>query len=148
MISIEVLRSFPYFAGVSPESLKAVAAIAEERAFAAGQPLFKEGETAHALYIVRSGEVDIVYQRHVDEGRVVDTVVAGDLIGWSSLVEPHRCTATAVPRQAGRAVQIDAAGIRNLCERDHTLGYHLLKALAETLSHRLQGALVQLAASE
>jgi CRP/FNR family cyclic AMP-dependent transcriptional regulator len=146
MVSIEVLRSFPYFAGVSTESLKAVAAITEERAFPAGQPLFKEGDPARALYILREGQVDIVYQRHVDEGRVVDTVVAGDLIGWSSLVEPCRCTATAVPREAGRAVRIDAAGIRNLCEQDHTLGYHLLKELAGTLSRRLQGALVQLAA--
>lgn len=146
MVSIEVLRSFPYFAGVSPESLKAVAAITEERTFPAGQPLFKEGEAAQALYILRAGEVDIVYQHHVDEGRVVDTVVAGDLIGWSSLVEPYRCTATAVPRAAGRAVRIDAAGIRKLCEHDHTLGYHLLKELAGTLSRRLQGALVQLAA--
>ena len=146
MVSIEVLRSFHYFAGVSAESLKAVAAITDERAFPAGQPLFKEGEPAHALFILRAGQVDIVYQRHVDEGRVVDTVVAGDLIGWSSLVEPYRCTATAVPREPGRAVRIDATGIRNLCERDHTLGYHLLKELAGTLSRRLQGALVQLAA--
>jgi CRP-like cAMP-binding protein len=125
-----------------------VAAITEERAFPAGQPLFREGDPAQALYILRAGEVDIVYQHHVGEGRVVDTVVAGDMIGWSSLVEPHRCTATAVPRTAGRAVRIDAAGMRALCDRDHTLGYQLLKELAATLSRRLQGALVQLAAGE
>ncbi len=146
MVSIEVLRSFPYFAGVSAESLKAVAAITEERDFPAGEPLFKEGEAAEALYILRAGEVDIVYQLHVDEGRVVDTAVAGDLIGWSALVEPFRCTATAVPSTAGRAVRIDAPGIRELCERDHTLGFHLLRELAGTLGRRLQGALVQLAA--
>jgi CRP/FNR family transcriptional regulator, cyclic AMP receptor protein len=146
MVSIEVLRSFPYFAGVSTDSLKAVAAVTEERAFAAGEPLFKEGDPARALYILRAGQIDIVYQRHSDEGRVVDTVVAGDLIGWSALVAPYCCTATAVPREPGRIVRIDAVGIRNLCDRDHTLGYHLLNALADTLSHRLQGALVQLAA--
>lgn len=33
MVSIEVLRSFPYFAGVGGESLRAVAATAEERSF-------------------------------------------------------------------------------------------------------------------
>lgn len=146
MVSIEVLRAFPYFAGVSAETLKAVAAITEERTLALGEPLFREGEPARALFILRNGQVDIVYQHHIGEGRVVDTVVAGDLIGWSSLVEPHRCTATAVPREAGRAVRIDGPGIRSLCEQDHTLGYHLLKELAGTLSRRLQGALVQLAA--
>jgi len=146
MVSIEVLRSFHYFAGVGGESLKAVAAAAEERPFKPGEPLFREGDLARALYILREGQIDIVYRLHEGEGRVVDTVVGGDLIGWSSVVEPYRCTATAVPRSFGRAVHIDAAAIRNLCDRDHTLGYHLLKELAATLSRRLQGALVQLAA--
>ena len=146
MVSIEVLRSFPYFAGVGADSLKAVAAAAEERPFKPGEPLFREGDIARALYILREGQVDIVYQLHEGEGRVVDTVVGGDLIGWSSVVEPYRCTATAVPRSFGRAVHIGAAAIRDLCDRDHTLGYHLLKELAATLSRRLQGALVQLAA--
>jgi CRP/FNR family cyclic AMP-dependent transcriptional regulator len=145
MVSIEVLRSFPYFAGVGADSLKAVAAAAEERPFKPGEPLFREGDPARALYILREGQIDIVYQLHEGEGHVVDTVVAGDLIGWSSLVDPYRCTATAVPRGSGRAVQIGAVAIRDLCERDHTLGYQLLKELAATLSRRLQGALVQLA---
>ena len=148
MVSIEVLRSFPYFAGVSPDSLKAVAEITDERSFPAGEPLFEEGDTAQSLYILRAGEVDIVYHCQDDDGCVVDTVVAGDLIGWSALVAPYSCTATAVPRVAGSAVRIDAAGIRKLCELDHTLGYQLLKELAGTLSRRLQGALVQLAAGE
>ncbi len=146
MVSVEILRVFPYFAGVGAESLKAVAAIAEEHQLRPGEPLFKEGDPARALFILRAGQVDIVYQQNIDQGRVVDTVVAGDLIGWSALVEPYRCTATAIPREAGRAVRIDGPAIRQLCERDHTLGYHLLKELAATLAHRLQGALVQLAA--
>jgi CRP/FNR family transcriptional regulator, cyclic AMP receptor protein len=147
MVSIEMLRSCSYFAGVSNESLRAVAAFTEERHFIAGEVLFKEGDLSRGLYILRQGQVDIVYRLHGGEERVVDTVVAGDLIGWSSLVEPYRSTAIAVAREAGGAIWIAAAGIRDLCEKDHTLGYHLLKQLAGVLSRRLQGALVQLAAS-
>jgi len=146
MVSIEVLRSCPYFAGVSGESLRALAAISEERRFTAGEALFKEGDVSHGLYILRQGQVDIIYHLHGGEERVVDTVVAGDLIGWSSLVEPHRSTATAAAREAGSAVWIAAAGIRDLCEKDTALGYHLMKQLTGVLSRRLQGALVQIAA--
>ena len=146
MVSLEVLRSCPYFAGVSGESLKAVAAIADERRFKVGEVLFKEGDPSHGLYILRHGQVDIVYHLHDGEERVVDTVVAGDLIGWSSLVEPYRSTANATVREAGEAIWIESAGIRALSEKDHTLGYHLLKQLAGVLSRRLQGALVQIAA--
>jgi len=146
MVSIETLRSFHYFAGVGNECLHAVAGIAEERHFKQGAILFKESDPSRGLYIVRQGQVDIVYRLRGGEGRVVDTVGGGDLIGWSSLVDPFRSTATAVARDAGSAVWIEATGIRTLCERDPTLGYHLLKALTEVLSRRLQGALVQLAA--
>ncbi len=146
MVSVEVLRALPYFAGVGGESLRVVAAAAEERLFQPGDPLFHEGDPARALYIIREGQIDIVYRLQEDDGRVVDTVVAGDLIGWSSLVEPFRCTATAVPRTVGRAVCMEGTALRGFCERDYSLGYQLFKALTATLSRRLQGALVQLAA--
>jgi CRP-like cAMP-binding protein len=146
MVSVEVLRSFPYFAGVSSESLKAVAAIAEERNFRASETLFKEGDAARWLYIVRQGQVDIVYHLPGGEKRVVDTVVAGDLMCWSAVVEPHQNTATGVAREAGRVVCIDAAGARKLCEQDPALGYRLLMQVARVVSSRLQGARVQLAA--
>jgi len=146
MVSVELLRSFPYFAGVGSESVKAVAAIADERDFQSGEALFREGDPARYLYILRQGQVDISYRLHGGKERVVDTVVGGELLGWSAVVEPHRSTATGVAREAGRAIYIDAAGIRRLCEQDPVLGYRLFTQVARMLSSRLQGARVQLAA--
>jgi len=148
MVSVEVLRATPYFAAVSNERLRLVAAIAEERAFEAGDILFEETESATGILIVQEGEIDIVYALPDGKQCVVDTVVRGDLIGWSTLVEPFRRTATAAARTPANCIFIDAAGIRRLCEEDHTLGYRLMQKLAETLSRRLRGALVQIAASE
>lgn len=147
MVSIEVLRSLPCFAGVSGESLKAVAAIAEEHDFKAGQTLWKEGDDVRWLYIVRQGEIDIIYDLQGGKQCVVDTVVGGEMTGWSAVVEPYRHTATCVARQPGRALCIQAADIRKLCDKDPQLGYHLLMQVARTLSNRLQGARLQLAAT-
>ena len=147
MVSTEVLRSLPYFAGVSGESLKAVAAISEERDFKAGQTLWKEGDDVQWLYIVRQGEIDIIYDLQGGKQCVVDTVVGGEMSGWSAVVEPYRHTATCVARQPGRALCIQAADIRKLCDKDPQLGYHLLMQVARTLSNRLQGARQQLAAT-
>jgi CRP-like cAMP-binding protein len=120
--------------------------IAEERDFKAGETLFRERDPARYLGIVRHGEVDIVYHFHGGEERVVDTVVGGELLGWSALVEPHERTASAIARSAGRLVNLEGAGVRQLCEKDHTLGYRLLGQIARVLSSRLQGAQLQLAA--
>jgi CRP-like cAMP-binding protein len=146
MVSIEVLRTLPYFAGVSSDGLKTVAEIAEQHEFAAGETLFSEGEPASGIYIIRDGEIDINYGLAGEQVRTVDTVVGGDLIGWSAMVGPYLRTATAVARRPGHYVFIAADRIRDLCEQDQSLGYHILKHLTEVLSRRLQGALVQLAA--
>jgi len=146
MVSVELLRSFPYFAGVSTDSLRALAAIASERDFSTGEVLFREGDPAHYLYILRQGEVDVIYRLHDGLERVVDTVVGGELLGWSAIVAPHRNTATGIAREPGRAVCIDAAELRKLCQQDQALGYRLLAQVAGVLSSRLQGARIQLAA--
>lgn len=147
MVPTETLRSLSCFAGLSAESLKAVAAIAEERPFKAGQTLWREGDSVHCLYIVRQGEIDVIY--HLQSGKqcVVDTVVGGELTGWSAVVEPYRHTATCVARTDGRGLCMEAGAIRALCEKDPSLGYNLLKQVARTLSSRLEGARMQLAAS-
>jgi CRP/FNR family cyclic AMP-dependent transcriptional regulator len=146
MVPIELLRSFPYFAGVSSESLKAVAAVADERDFRSGEILFREGDPAHYLHIVRQGQVDIIYRLQGGAERVVDTVVGGELLGWSAVVEPYLSTATGVAREAGQVVRLPAARIRALCDQDPSLGYRLLMHVTRVLSDRLQGARVQLAA--
>ncbi len=147
MVSTEILRSLSCFGGVSPESLKALAAIAEERDFKAGQTLWQEGDPVRFLLIVRHGEIDVTYRLQSGKQCVVDTVVGGELTGWSAVVEPYRHTATCVARTDGRSLCLEAAALRALCEKDHGLGYNLLKQVARTLSSRLAGARMQLAAA-
>jgi CRP/FNR family transcriptional regulator, cyclic AMP receptor protein len=147
MVPIESLRSLACFASIPAESLKAVAAIAEERDFKSGEVLWHEGEPIRWLCIVRQGEIDVVYHLRGEKQCVVDTVIGSEITGWSALVEPYRHSATCVARAAGRFLCIDAAGLRSLCEKDSVLGYRLLMQVAQTLSSRLKGARVQLAAA-
>jgi CRP-like cAMP-binding protein len=145
MISAEILRRYPYFAGIKDETFEAVASISDEKAVQAGETLFKEGEPASYLYIVTQGEVDIRYELHGNEEVTVDTVVAGDLRVWSAVVEPQKCTANAVARTDVGLVTIEAGALRAFCEKDPALGYRLMTRISKALSNRLDGARVQLA---
>ena len=145
MVSIEVLRSLPYFAGVSPDTLRAVAEFTQEREFKAGEALAREGDVARWLCILRAGQVDVIYRSQAHGGSIVDTVVPGELLGWSALLPPHKITATIEGRENGRYVAIDAEGLRKLCEKDHTLGFGLMTWVAQEIRNRLQGVSVQLA---
>jgi CRP-like cAMP-binding protein len=147
MISPELLRRYPYFADVSEESLKEVAMISEEVAAAAGSTLFCEGDKADSLYILVEGEVDLQYTLGSGELRTVDTLVAGDLILWSALVEPFKSTGTGTVRKErdAKLIAIDGQQLRQLCESNHDLGYRMLISITTLLATRLEGARVQLA---
>ena len=145
MISPEVLRRYPYFADVKDDSLREVAMISEEESVPAGTVIFREDDKADDLYIIAEGEVDIQYTLGSGEQRTVDTAVAGELIMWSALVEPFRSTAIGTVRQDAKLVAINGEKLRDLCEKDHDLGYRMSIGLIKLLATRLEGARVQLA---
>ena len=145
MISTETLRRYPFFTGASAESLQALAMVSEERQYAAGERLFDDGQPADRMYIVVDGEVDIQYELAGDEYRTVDTRVGGDLLVWSAIVHPYRTTAFGVARRPTRVITIESRKLRELCEQDRELGYHLYREVAQVVSARLLGARVQLA---
>jgi len=147
MISPEILRRYPYFAGINEDSLRQLAMIAEEKSsIPAGFQLFAEGEPVKHLGIIVRGEVNIQYLLGSGEMRTVDTLVGGDLLGFSALIEPYRYTGYGTTTQATDLVMIDAQRLRDLSTRDPQLGYQLILEVAKLLAHRLEGARVQLAA--
>lgn len=145
MISPEVLRRYPYFAGISDESLTQLAMIAEEKTVPANTVLFREGDPASHLSVILKGEVNIQYVLGNDELRTVDTLVEGDLLMWSALVEPYKTTATGTTTKETHLVRIDGVKLRTLCAQEPILGYRLMTQVAKLLANRLEGARVQLA---
>ena len=146
MISPELLRRYPYFAHVGEDSLKAVAMIADEKRVPAGTHMFSEGDPADALNIIVKGQVDIQYVLGTGEKRTVDTLVDGDILGWSALVEPHKYTALSTTTKDTHLIAISGKKLRDLCEKDPFLGYRLMTQIAKLLAHRLESARIQLAA--
>ena len=120
--------------------------IADEVAAEAGKTLFSEGDLADAMFILVDGEVDMQYTLGNGEQRTVDTLVAGDLMVWSALVEPYRCTATGT---TSKPLQADLdqrpRSCASLCEQNQDLGYRMLICVTQLLATRLEGARVQLA---
>jgi CRP/FNR family transcriptional regulator len=146
MISVEELRYYPHFSGISNHDLKAVAMISSEMNYKKGDRLFLEGNTATHLMFLKSGEVNIVYRLGDGRDVVADTLVAGDTVAWSAVLPPHRLTASGVGNKDGTLILIEAEGLRNLCDQNFEFGYLLMKEIARTLRSRLSAMRVQVAA--
>ncbi len=145
MISPETLRRYPYFGHASDERLRQLAMFSEEQIIPAGTTIFSEGDKSDYLYILVDGEVDIQYTLGSGELRTVDTLVPGELMMWSALVEPYKSTAVGTTRQETKVISIRAEDLRNLCHEDHEMAHYILLSLVKLLATRLEGARVQLA---
>ncbi len=56
---VELLKSTPYFSGLSSTELEAISKLVFERRYDRGEMLILEGEAAEALYLVASGAVKV-----------------------------------------------------------------------------------------
>jgi CRP-like cAMP-binding protein len=158
MISPELLRRYPHFAGISDACLKSVATISDEVDFAAGEEIFEEsaafkatsrlyekGKEANHLMLLTEGEVDIAFTLGSGEKTVVGTLVAGDLMAISALIPPYHLTASGIAREAGKTIRIEAEGLRHLCDENPELGYRLMQSVSKALMRRLQSTRIELA---
>lgn len=132
------------FASLPPGGAAALLTLGGDVSFAAGSRLFEEGRHADRFWIVRTGTVAL--DTHVP-GRspvVVETVGAGELVGWSWLVPPHVWRLGATAATPVHARQFDAAEVLELCARDPVVGEALARYVAGVVGRRLEATRTRL----
>ncbi len=139
----DYLPHHPFFAGLDDDTLALVAGCAARQHFREGEHLFHEGEPADTFYVLRTGRVAL--ETRLPTGcRVLDTVEADEVIGWSWLVPPYLWTFDARAVTGTSAVAFDGACLRGKCAADPALGYALLQRVVQVMSVRLHSARVRL----
>jgi CRP/FNR family transcriptional regulator, cyclic AMP receptor protein len=144
MVSPELLRRFTFFAGFSDEELKQLAMAGREQAASVGEILFTEGKPAHNLYFVTEGVVEILTAGNGNkEGLAVSSLPAGELLGWSAVIEPHIYTATARATRPSRVIVFAGAELEKIMSDDH-FSCLLMKKIAQAIGQRLKDTRIQL----
>jgi CRP-like cAMP-binding protein len=153
MISPELLRRYPFFAGLSNGHLNAIAMLGEEVIFETDETIFETDRPAAALWFLLEGSVDLHYSV-VDEfdpklrkDFFISEINLGEPFGISALIEPYRYTGTVRTTGVSRALKFDANGLRALCTVDPKIDAALMRQLATAAMSRLNDTRVQLAAA-
>ncbi len=148
MVAIEgldrLLREHPFFAGFDAEALDLLAGCAANERFEPGRYLAREGDPADKFYFIRHGTVAIEIRVPGRDPLIVDTLHAGEILGWSWIVPPYRWTDDARAVELVRAVSMDAACLRGKCDRDHTLGHEFFRRVAPVIAERLSSTRLRL----
>ena len=139
METIEMLlHEVPLFAGLEPTQLELIAGCGSNVHFDADQSLFREGDAADTFYVIRHGSVALETFVPSRGGVTIETLEAGEVLGWSWLFEPYRWHFDARTLTPVRATAFDAACLRGKCDADPRLGYELMSRFAGVLIERLQ----------
>ncbi|MFI7413387.1 Crp/Fnr family transcriptional regulator [Streptomyces sp. NPDC049627] len=118
--------------------------LGREVSFAPGTRLFEEGGHANRFWIIRDGTAAL--DMHVPGRRppVVETLGAGDLVGWSWMYEPFVWQLGAETLTPLRAFEFDAVAVRLMCLDDPVFGRAVEHWVGRVLAHRLNAARARL----
>jgi CRP/FNR family transcriptional regulator, cyclic AMP receptor protein len=147
-IQIEPLASrvalHPFLAGMNHTQLALLTDCAMSRHFNANQLILREGDLANGFYLVETGKVALESDAGPCGSIPIQIVGAGDLLGWSWMFPPYVWQFTARAIEPTTTLFFYAAILREYCEKDHSLGYELLKRISAVMLTRLQAAHDQL----
>lgn len=128
----------PFFMGLNPQHLRLLTESAMVVQFETDQEIFHEGDPANRFFLILEGKV--VLETVVEERGVIQiqTLGAGDDLGWSWLFPPYLLDTSARALVPTRTIFFYGTRLREQSEQDNALGYQLMQRVAAVLIQRLQ----------
>src|SRR5438105_3065021 len=85
----ELIANHPFFKELRRDHILALADCAMKIEFRAGDLIFRQGDPANRLFLILKGRVALEARVKGGEPALIESIGAGDVLGWSWLVEPY-----------------------------------------------------------
>lgn len=139
-----ILAEHPFFKGLKPEYLQLITGCASNVRLSTGSYIFHEGEEASQFYLIRKGKVALEIFAAQYGPITIETIEAGEVLGWSWIFPPYRWHFSGRVSEPIRAIVLDGECLRAKGEADHDLGYELMKRVAQIMMERLNATRIRL----
>ncbi|HOT97373.1 MAG TPA: cyclic nucleotide-binding domain-containing protein [bacterium] len=139
-----ILSAHTFFKDLDPKFITLLTGCSSNRRYAANSYLFRDGEEANDFFLVCKGRVGIEIPLQGDPPIILQTVEEGDILGWSWLLPPYFWHFDARAQLDTEVIALDGRYIRAECEKNHSLGYEMLKRFAQIMERRLEATRLQL----
>jgi ABC-type nitrate/sulfonate/bicarbonate transport system permease component len=126
-------RSFP-FQDLPYDLLRSISAVSRRIALEERATIYRVGDAADDLFVVASGKIEHALGPSSSATRLVKVVGAGDVIGWTAVLENQRKRlATATCLERSELVRINGNELLKLLEADKPAGDALMSRLASKI---------------
>ncbi len=127
------LKSAPLFAALDSEELAALADIAAEQEYQAGEIIFEQGQVAHHLYMIVRGKVDVFY-RAASKEHPVAVLGEKECFGEMAILDDEPRSATVRAAEPTMVLKIERDSFYELIHERPQISFAIFKIL----SHRLR----------
>ena len=134
------LADFDVFRGRSADTLAALTACIETRAYAGGAHIFTAGETTDELFLIRRGAVRIVLYGSDGIEHHLATFRRGTLFGEMAFLDRAPRSANAIAERETELFVLSRDKFDQLAAEHHRLGLAVLDGIAHALALRLRRA--------
>lgn len=137
MMMRDLLATHPFLAGLPGRDLDRLSYWSRRAVFHAGRTIFEAGGRADRFWLIRQGQVSLSARSASGNVTHLRSLRDGDVLGWSWLAPPYRWRFSAVATQPTLALDLDAHGVRELCDSNPQLGYELYRRFHLVVVDRL-----------
>jgi len=134
---VEALQRSPVFELLSRAELEVLAQLCRPVRWAAGEVVFNEGDPGASLFIVTTGEVEVL-NRHGGADKVIAALVAPAAFGEMALVDREPRSATIRARTDTEALELTAEAFTAFRKRSRDGFTFVVINVARILSSRLR----------
>jgi len=127
--------------GLPAEAADRIIAMGTSVSLPSGTVLFRFGERADRLFIVRRGRISLTLPIQVlgrEENVLIEERGPGQAISWSALIPPHQLTLTATASTDAEVLVLPREALLEHFERDPAVGYAVARHALEVAGQRLQ----------
>jgi CRP/FNR family transcriptional regulator, cyclic AMP receptor protein len=134
---LDVLAMLPAFDGLSRKDLKLVERMLHERRYRKDEIVFNEGEPGAGMYIVITGEVEIMRKTRDGAGLSLAVIRERSFFGELALLDEIPRSASAVAIADSVLFGFSKPSLESLCSRNPRLGIKILSNLSRLVCRRL-----------
>ena len=140
----ELIETHPFLTGMSREFHNFLCDCGSLRRFGSQQQVFQQGGEADHFYLISKGRVTVEATPPAGERIIIQTLGAGDALGWSWLLPPYQWCFSATTALPTDVLSFGAQLLRQKAQEDPDFARELLTRITRVLVERLQATLHEL----
>ena len=129
----EMLADVPFFALLDEQERGVLAERLDALRVPAGKVIFSIGDPGDALYVVRSGQVELSFKNDTGENIVLETATTGDFFGELSLLDGGARSTSALALTDTELLVVDRGDLDEFLRLHPAAAMDLLTAIARRL---------------